>query len=255
MKTVFRCMMAVLSGMLAANGEEDGFKSVFDGRSFGGWKAADMSFWTIEDGALTAKITKERPLPANLYLIWQGGELADFELKLKHRVFGSPKINCGFQFRSLELPNHDLMGYQMDNNTGTPWLVRLYEEHGRHTLAWRGERTMIDASGKMTKEPITEAQGEADFKLEDWHEYHLICVGNKLTLKVNGKLMAETTDHDPVHFAAQGILAMQLHTGPPTTAQFKDIRLKVLKPAVVKATPTPTETKTGGTLADKTLVA
>ncbi|MBI5685850.1 MAG: GH32 C-terminal domain-containing protein [Verrucomicrobia bacterium] len=257
MKTKLCLAVALLlnASLAASPADEPGFQPIFDGKSFDGWKAADMSFWSIEDGALTAKITKERPLPANLYLIWQGGELADFELKLKSRVFGSPKINNGFQFRSRELPNHDLMGYQMDNNTGTPWLVRLYEEHGRHTLAWRGERTVIDASGKMTKEPITEAQGEAAFKLEDWHEYHLICVGNKLTLKVNGKLMAETTDNDPVHFAAQGILAMQLHTGPPTVAQFKDIRLKVLKPAFVKANPQPTETKAGGSLADKTLVA
>ncbi|MCX6908689.1 MAG: GH32 C-terminal domain-containing protein [Verrucomicrobia bacterium] len=238
-----------------ATAQDDGFKPIFDGKSFNGWKAADMSFWTIEDGALTAKITKERPLPANLYLIWQGSELADFELKLKHRVFGSPRINCGFQFRSKELPNHDIMGYQMDNNLDTPWLVRLYEEHGRHTLAWRGERTVIDESGKMTKEQIAEAQGAADFKLEDWHEYHLTCVGRHLVLKVNGKLMAETTDNDPVHFAAQGILAMQLHTGPPTVAQFKDIRLKILKPAFVKAKPQPAETKAGALLTDKTLVA
>jgi len=244
-------------GLVAAlaTAQDDGFKPISDGKTFDGWKAADMSFWTIEDGALTAKITKEHPLPANLYLIWQGGELADFELKLKSRVFGSPKINNGFQFRSRELPNHDIMGYQMDNNLDTPWLVRLYEEHGRHTLAWRGERTVIDESGKMTKEQIAEAQEPADFKLEDWHEYHLTCVGPKLTLKVNGKLMAETTDHDPIHFAAQGILAMQLHTGPPTIAQFKDIRLKILKPAFVKAKPQPAESKPGGTLADKTLVA
>lgn len=241
--------------VLSAAPDTEGFQPLFDGKSFNGWKAADMSFWSIEDGALTAKITKEHPLPANLYLIWQGGELADFELKLKHRVLGSPKINCGFQFRSRELPNHDIMGYQVDNNLDTPWLVRLYEEHGRHTLAWRGERTVIDENGKLTKEPIAEAQGPASFKMEDWHEYHLTCVGPKLTLKVGGKLMAEVTDRDPKYQAAQGILALQLHTGPPTIAQFKDIRLKVLKPAFVKAKPQPTETKPGSVLADKTLVA
>jgi hypothetical protein len=150
----------------------DEFTTIFDGKSFEGWKAADMSFWTIEDDALTAKITKDHPLKQNLYLIWQGGELADFELKMKHRVFGSPKINCGFQFRSWEMPNHDVAGYQMDNNLDTPWLVRLYDEHGRHTLAWRGERTTFDENGKLTKELIADAQGPADFRLEEWHEYH-----------------------------------------------------------------------------------
>ncbi|MEI7946073.1 MAG: family 16 glycoside hydrolase [bacterium] len=209
----------------------DEFTPIFDGKSFDGWKAADMSFWTIEDDALTAKITKEHPLKQNLYLIWQGGELADFELKMKHRVFGSPKINGGFQFRSWEMPNHDVAGYQMDNNLDTPWLVRLYDEHGRHTLAWRGERTTFDENGKLTKELIADAQGPADFRLEEWHEYHLICVGSHLTLKVNGRLVAETFDNDPQSQDLQGILGLQLHTGPPTTAQFKDIRLKIIKPA------------------------
>ena len=245
---------AVEAPALAAE-EADGFQSLFDGKTLAGWKAADMSFWSVEDGAITAKITPERPLPSNLYLIWQGGGLADFELKLKHRVFGSPRINCGFQFRSRELPNHDILGYQVDNNLDTPWLVRLYEEHGRHTLAWRGERTVIDASGKLSKTPIESAQGLAGFKLDDWHEYHLICVGPQLTLKVNGQLVAEAVDNDPLHQAAQGILALQLHTGPPTTAQFKDIQLKILKPATVIAAPKPTESTNGPALADKTLVA
>ncbi len=243
---------------LAANAgpaADDGFTPIFDGTSFSGWRAADMSFWSIEDGALTARIKPGRPLPANLYLIWKGGELADFELKLVHRVSGSPKINCGFQFRSRELPNHDLLGYQVDNNLDTPWLVRLYEEHGRHALAWRGERSVIDEEGRIAREPLAGAQGDAGFKLEEWHEYHLICDGPKLSLRINGKPVAEVTDRDPVHFAPQGILAMQLHTGPPTVAQFKDIRLRILRPAGVRTPPRVTPAADAPPLADKTLVA
>src|SRR5262245_44278299 len=56
---------------------DDGFKSIFDGKTLDGWKAADMSFWSIEHGAITGKITPEHPLKDNLYLIWQGGDLAD----------------------------------------------------------------------------------------------------------------------------------------------------------------------------------
>jgi hypothetical protein len=114
----------------------------------------------------------------------------------------------------------------------------------------------IGEGGKRSAEPLAEAQGLAPFKLEEWHEYDLTCVGNRLTLKVNGRLVAEATDSDPVHFAAQGILALQLHTGPATVAQFKDIRLKILKPAVVRAA-APAEQKPSGDgqpLRDKTLV-
>ena len=214
--------------VIAAEAE---FKKLFDGKTLDGWKAADMTYWSVEDGAITGKITEEHPLKENLYLIWQGGELADFELKLKSRVGGSKEINNGFQFRSKELPNHDVAGYQVDNNLNTEWLVRLYDEHGRETLAWRGQRTVFDEGGKATNTEIPEAKGAPWFKLEEWHEYHLICAGPRLTLKVDGRLAAEVIDNDPNQRDLSGILGLQLHTGPPTTVQFKDIQLKILKTA------------------------
>lgn len=217
--------------LLTVAKNEDGFNPVFDGKTLDGWTAADMSYWSIEDDAITGKITPEHPLKSNLYLIWKGGELADFELKMKSRITNPAKnTNSGFQFRSRELPNHDVAGYQMDNQQGSQFLVRLYDEHGRHNLALRGERTVFDENGKVAKEKIEEAAAPADFTLEDWHEYDLICVGTKLTLKVNGKLMAETTDNDPKNLDLQGILGLQLHSGGPTKVQFKDIQLKILKP-------------------------
>ncbi|MBI2422657.1 MAG: DUF1080 domain-containing protein [Candidatus Hydrogenedentes bacterium] len=207
------------------------WKSIFDGKSFDGWQAADMSFWRIEDGALTAEITEAKPTARNHYLVYQGGKLANFELKVNHRILSDHDVNGGFQFRS-EIFNGDIpddcRGYQVDNNTKTDWLVRLYDEFGRHTLAWRGERTVFQEDGTPQTSKIESAQGPAKFKLEEWHEYHLICDGPKLTLKVNGALVAEAIDNDPKQQDFSGILAMQLHSGPPMKVQFKDIQLKVL---------------------------
>lgn len=208
---------------------DEGFKSIFDGKTFAGWNAADMKYWSIEDGAITGKINKDLPLAENLYLIWQGGKLADFELKLKSRVFGSPSINNGFQFRSEEMPNHDVKGYQVDNNLDTDWLVRLYDEHGRETLAWRGESATFNERGERSVAPIPSAQGPAKFKVNEWHEYHLICEGPHITLKVNDEIVAEVFDNDPVQQDFAGILGLQLHThNADVTVQFKDIQLKVL---------------------------
>ncbi len=211
--------------------DEPGFQSIFDGKTLEGWKAADMSFWSIEDGAITAKITPEHPTERNHYLVYQGGALGDFELKLRHRILSSSSVNCGFQFRS-EIFNgkitDDCRGYQVDNNTQTPWLVRLYDEHGRETLAWRGEKTVFDSNGQPVTTKIEGAEGPARFRLEDWHEYHLICQGPRLTLKINGRTVAEVLDNDPKQQDLSGILALQLHSGPPMTVQFKDIRLKPL---------------------------
>jgi len=221
---------------------EEGFRPIFDGKTLDGWTTFDPAYWSVADGAITATITKDHPLKENRYLIWKGaddapaGRLADFELKLKSRVRGEGAINNGFQFRSKVLPNGwDVAGYQVDNNLNvggvSPWLVRLYDEHGRETLALRGQRTTFSPDGKATKEAIKEAAGEPWFRLEDWHEYHLACVGTRLTLKVDGRLAAEVVDNDAAQADAAGILGLQLHSGPPTVAQFKDVRLKVLKRA------------------------
>jgi len=217
--------IAVLSSHDAIAKEQE-FQCLFDGKTLDGWKAADMSYWSVDDGAITGKITPEHPLAENLYLIWQGGELGDFELRLKSRVFGSQGINNGFQFRSKELPNHDVAGYQVDNNLDTDWLVRLYDEHGRHDLALRGQRTVFDAQGRPAVSKLPEADGKPWFELEDWHEYRLVCEGPRLTLEVDGRLAAEVVDNDPQQQDFSGILGLQLHTGPPTTVQFKDIELK-----------------------------
>jgi hypothetical protein len=221
----------VLLAASSAVAGEEGFRSIFDGRSLAGWETPDNSYWIVEDGVITARITKEHPCTVNQYLVWQGGELADFELKLKSRVNGEGGINNGFQFRSRLLPDHDVCGYQVDNNLQTPWLVRLYDEFGRHTLAWRGERVVLDAGGNRAITKIADAEGTAWFRLEDWHEYDLTCVGSRITLRVDGRLAADVEDNDARRRELQGILALQLHSGPPMVAQFKDIRLKEIKAA------------------------
>lgn len=212
-------------------GAESPFVAIFDGRTLDQWEAADPSFWSVEDGAITGRITPEHPGTTNQYLVWTGGELADFELKLKSRLRGDGAINNGFQFRSRLLPDHDVCGFQMDNNLDTPWLVRLYDEYGRHTLAMRGERALYDTDGTRRVETLADPATPPWFRLEDWHEYHLICDGPKITLHVDGRLAAEVVDQDPRRHESQGILALQLHSGPPTLVQFKDIQLAIHKPA------------------------
>lgn len=216
-----------------------GYQSLFDGHSLTGWETPDTSYWSVEDGAITGRITREHPCSTNQYLVWQGGEPAGFELKLKSRVRGEGGINNGFQFRSRLLPDHDVCGYQVDNNLQTDWLVRLYDEFGRHTLAMRGERTVLDSSGGRATTKIAEAEGPAWFRLEDWHEYHLIARQGRITLRVDGRLAADVDDQDPRRMEPRGVLALQLHSGPPTVAQFKEIRLKVLDDVPPPGRPVP----------------
>jgi hypothetical protein len=212
---------------------DDGFVSIFDGRSLDGWVGQDMSFWSIEDGAITGTISPDHRPPMNQYLVWQGGLVEDFELKLDYRHTGSttPDTNGGFQYRSRRLPNGDVGGYQVDNNFGQPWRARLYDEFGRHDLALEGEEAWFSPIGIRRVEKKDFGHGPVKFQLDEWHEYHLTAMGKDLTLRVNGEVIAIAHDGDDDSFEARGILAMQLHTGPTMKAQFKNIRLKTIRVA------------------------
>jgi len=169
--------------------------------------------------------------------VWQPELVENFELKLDFRLTDSTTnfTNGGFQFRSRRLPNGDVAGYQVDNNFGQPWKVRLYDEFGRHDLALEGERSRFDQDGTRHVEKLSLEPGASDFRLDQWHEYHLTAAGEHLSLSINGHLVAECTDGDPQQFEALGVLAMQLHTGPPMKAQFRNVRLKRLPPSNLSA--------------------
>ncbi|MBY0587483.1 DUF1080 domain-containing protein [bacterium] len=232
MKAFLLCMVPLLANG-SASADEEGFVSIFDGRSLAGWQGQDDSFWTIEDEAITGTIKPDHRPPMNQYLVWQGGLVEDFEIKLDYRHTGSttPDTNGGFQYRSRRLPNGDVAGYQVDNNFGQPWRARLYDEFGRHDLALEGQEAWFSPTGDRSVKTGTVEAAPAKFRLDDWHEYHLSAIGPELTLSVNGRVIAVAHDGDGDCFEARGILAMQLHTGPTMKAQFKNIRLKQIRVA------------------------
>jgi sucrose-6-phosphate hydrolase SacC (GH32 family) len=77
---------------------------------------------------------------------------------------------------------------------------------------------------------------------------------------LDGWKAAGVVDNNPKQQDFSGILGLQLHSGPPTTAQFKDIRMKILKPTTAAPKPPaavkPAASASAGAanLRDKTLV-
>ncbi|MEC7598941.1 MAG: family 16 glycoside hydrolase, partial [Planctomycetota bacterium] len=69
----------------------------------------------------------------------------------------------------------------------------------------------------------------ASIKKEDWNEYVIMAKGNHLTQKINGHTTVDVTDEQSDKATKNGVLAFQLHVGPPMIVQFKDILLKELK--------------------------
>jgi len=204
---------------------------IFDGSSFESWKAPEMSYWSIEDGSITATSSEANPCTKNQFLVWQGGEVSDFVLKLKFRVDGGQKANSGIQVRSQIQEDGHVVGYQIDiAQPGAPYLGAIYDEHGRKMLAQRGEITTVTAEGSMEKEMVGESAGKAikSYTPGEWSEYEITAKGDKITVKLNGHRTSEVIDLQVAERELSGLLALQLHSGPPMKVQFKDIVLKPL---------------------------
>lgn len=206
------------------------WQRIFDGKTLNGWRAPDMSYFSVEDGAITGTTTKEHNPPYNQFIVWQGGTVTDFELKFKFRIFG-PKANSGMQFRSEVRDKGLVWGYQADIAVSGPYLGGIWDEYGpRKSLAARGESNVIDEAGKKTTKQFAPAESIIkNINLQNWNEYHIIARGAHIILKINGQKTAELIDRETGKAAASGILAMPIIPGEPMKVQYKDLRLKVLK--------------------------
>lgn len=225
-------VVALIALALGPMGAEEA-RPLFDGKSLDGWKAPEMSYWSVKDGAITAISSEENPAEHNQFLVWQGGEIANFELTLKFRIEGSEKANSGVQVRSEVEADGHVKGYQIDIADPTaPYLGAVYDEKGRKMLANRGYRTVIHTDGSMSATPLSAADPDAvlaTYEVGKWADYRIRFVDNKLQVFLNGVQTAEVIDHQKEEREMSGILALQLHSGPPMTVQFKDIELTTLK--------------------------
>ena len=216
---------AVLCTVSTGADVEDGFVSIFNGKNLTGWEGKPGR-WTVEDGAVTAQSTPEKPCKKCNYLMWRGGKPADFQLRLSYRIIGG---NSGIQIRSQEMPGWDIKGYQADLEAGATHTGALYEVHGRILMAKRGQNVVIDENGKKHVTALgNPVELQKHIKPNDWNEYCIMAVGGKITLAINGVVMSQTIDNQEDKAAASGIIALQMHPGPPMKVQFKNIRIKQL---------------------------
>jgi hypothetical protein len=229
MKTTFIAWISTAFALFA------GERSLFDGKTLSGWEGME-GMWSVEDGAITGKTSKEKPLAGNTFLVWKGGEVGDFELTLQYKFSGSgkdPYGNSGIQYRSklVDPKAFVISGYQGDFEVGTKWSGILYEEKGRGVLAKRGEKVIVH-QGEKAGAPRIELVGETNKSEEiqavikplEWNTYRIVAKGNHLQHYINGKLSVDITDNTK-EGAKTGLLALQLHQGPPMQVQFKDIVL------------------------------
>ncbi len=220
----------------AAQGAEAAAQSMFNGKDLSGW-TGNPSLWSVEDGAITGRTTAEKPIKANTFLIWTNGSPADFEFQCQFRIVPQTQpggANSGIQYRSqvLDPAGWIVGGYQADMEAGVNYTGILYEEKmTRGIMAQRGEKVVFDKEGKRS---VVGSVGkasdiEAGLRKQGWNEYRIVAKGALLQHFLNGIQSIEVTDETEGKRASSGVIALQLHVGPPMLVQFKDLKLRELK--------------------------
>jgi hypothetical protein len=180
--------------------------SIFNGKNFTGWEGPLESF-RIEDGAIVGGNLRT-PVPKNQFLSTKK-RYGDFELRLKFKLVGEG-ANAGVQFRSERIPNHhEVIGYQAD--MGGKYWGALYDESRRRVVL---------------QGPNLETLSE-HINYDGWNTYVIRCAGRHIQLWLNGH---KTVDwNEPVdEIPGEGIIAVQIHGGPPTEAWYTDITIEEL---------------------------
>jgi hypothetical protein len=197
-------LVAVLcSGVNAA---DDGWVSLFDGKSMDGWKASEnKDSWKLEDGKLVCFGNR-----SHLFYVGDvnGGTFKDFELKLD--VYNHPKANSGVYFHTK------------------------YQEKG-----WpgKGYECQVNNTHKDRKKTgglygIKDVMDNPPVKDNEWWTYHIIVKGKRILLKVNGEVTADYTEPADLKRSGRqlssGTFALQAHD-PKSKVEYRNIMVKVLK--------------------------
>jgi hypothetical protein len=189
-------------GLLAAEPE---FTPLFNGKDLAGWDG-DLKLWKVVDDTI---VGDSPGIKQNQFLKTKR-HYEDFELRLDFRLKDGVG-NSGVQFRSKAVENStEVSGYQAD--LGEKYWGCLYDESRRNKI-------LAQADAKL----------EGVLKKDGWNEYVIRAEGNHITLAINGVTTVDYRE-EQADIPRTGFIALQVHSGPPLRVEFRNIRIRELKP-------------------------
>ena len=204
--TFLLCFLASIN-FAFSQGKDKGFISLFDGKTFAGWKVNEEhpATFSIEDG--TIKVAGDRT-----HLFYEGTvsnhDFKNFEIKLKAKTL--PGSNSGiFIHTTYQAKGWPEKGYEVQVN-------QTHED-------WRKTGSLYSFSD--VKENLV--------KDNEWYDYDIIVKGKRVIIKVNDKVAVDYTEPDTLpenrglRKFSSGTIALQGHD-PKSVVYFKDIEVKIL---------------------------
>ena len=207
MKSIF--VIAALSfclARIAVAQTEEGYTSLFDGKTFAGWKPAEehTNTWSIADGSLVAHGDR-----CHLFYVGDEKPFKNFELKVD--VMTAPHSNGGIYFHTH---------YQT-----TGWPTNGFESQVNVTHSdWKKTGSLYDVANL----------GNTPAKDNEWYTQTITVQGSKMTCKINDIVVLEYNEPPGAQPGkpftrklAEGTFALQAHD-PNSVIHYKNIRVKRL---------------------------
>ena len=227
----------------AAEDNEEGFVSLFDGKSLDGWKiGANAESFTVQDGA----IVMDSKTTAHLFY---DGPVANHDFKnfhFKADVMTFPFANSGIYFHTkYQESGFPLFGMECQvNNSHKDW-IRTGSLYGLVNVTDVKDvpQPKPPKKGKPAKAAAEVIHlDKMPVKDNEWYTQEIIVQGRHVVVKLAGQTVVDYTfppeaDKDEFHhlgqmtYLSRGTFALQGH--PPMPGEiskvcFKNIRVKVL---------------------------
>ena len=180
---------------------EEGFSPIFNGKDLAGWQG-DPLLWVVEDGML---IGRSPGISYNDFLNTEKS-YGDFMLRFKIQLMNNVG-NSGVQFRSERMSGSmEMIGYQAD--AGETYWASLYDESRRREVLVQADSSIIE-----------------ELDLTAWHDYEVYAKADHIRLSIDGQTTVDYHEPDG-SIARTGLIATQIHSGPPLEVRFQDLRIK-----------------------------
>ena len=219
---------------------EDGFVSIFDGKTLKGWKLSAKSGhsrtskntsagrWVVEEGAIVGS----QDVPGNGGILITEKQYGNFEVVLEMKNDFGPDSGLFLRSNDRGQAYQAMIDYHPGGN-----LMGVYGEgiggfHFRN-FTFGKKVTEIRADGKgKTPLPISPEKWPEFWKHGEWNELRARITGNppSITTWIKGVKFMEFTD-DKKRLPDKGGIALQVHGGGDYTKQFvryRNIRVKEL---------------------------
>jgi hypothetical protein len=185
---------------------EDGFTTLFDGKSLKGWKASENTdSWSVVDGAIVCHGPR-----SHLFYIGDEKPFVNFELKCD--VMTTPGSNAGIYFHTrFQETGWPRYGYEAQ--------VNVSHRDPKKTGSLYG---VIDVSSPPCRD-------------KEWWTQEILVNNRRVVIKVNGETVVDYTEPEGKQaFSEQfdrrlgsGTFALQAHD-PESKVMFKNIQVKRL---------------------------